>query len=132
LGHVAFPNLFLDATRLKVRDPDLHQVVSKRSWWPRGSPPTATVEVLGLAVGDSEPETSWAEFLLSLRNPGLGGVRLVFSHAHDGPTQSSPPQPKGGQLAALPGAFHLQRASKSAQGLGRHGRCGPAQRVRAP
>jgi putative transposase len=46
------------------------------------------VEVLGLAVGDSEAETSWAEFLRSLRNRGLGGVRLVVSHAHDGLTKA--------------------------------------------
>ena len=35
-------------------------------------------EVLGLAVGDSEAETFWTEFLRSLRRRGLGGVRLVI------------------------------------------------------
>jgi putative transposase len=45
-------------------------------------------EVLGLAVGDSEAETFWAEFLRSLRHRGLGGVRLVISDAHDGLTKA--------------------------------------------
>ncbi|GGN39154.1 hypothetical protein GCM10011578_085360 [Streptomyces fuscichromogenes] len=34
-------------------------------------------EVLGLMVGDSESETFWKEFLRSLRERGLSGVRLV-------------------------------------------------------
>lgn len=41
-------------------------------------------EVLGLAVGDSEAETFWTEFLRSLRRRGLAGVRLVISDAHEG------------------------------------------------
>jgi len=41
-------------------------------------------EVLGLAVGDSEDESFWTEFLRSLRRRGLAGVRLVISDAHEG------------------------------------------------
>ena len=41
-----------------------------------------------MAVGDSDAETFWAEFLRSLRNRGLGGVRLVVSDAHDGLTKA--------------------------------------------
>jgi transposase-like protein len=41
-------------------------------------------EVLGLAVGDSEAETFWTEFLRSLRRRGLAGVKLVISDAHEG------------------------------------------------
>jgi transposase-like protein len=88
LGHVAFPYLFLDATYLKVRDPDLHQVVSKAVVVATGITTAGDREVLGLAVGDSEAETFWAEFLRSLRNRGLGGVRLVVSDAHDGLTKA--------------------------------------------
>ena len=88
LGHVEFPYLFLDATYLKVRDPDLHQVVSKAVVVATGITTGGDREVLGLAVGDSEAETFWAEFLRSLRNRGLGGVRLVVSDAHDGLTKA--------------------------------------------
>jgi putative transposase len=88
LGHVGFPYLFLDATYLKVRDPDLHQVVSKAVVVATGITTAGDREVLGLAVGDSEAETFWAEFLRSLRNRGLGGVRLVISDAHDGLTKA--------------------------------------------
>ena len=41
-------------------------------------------EVLGCAVGDSETEAFWAEFLRGLRDRGLGGVQLVISDAHRG------------------------------------------------
>ena len=41
-------------------------------------------EVLGLDVGDSENETFWREFLTSLTDRGLAGVRLVISDAHAG------------------------------------------------
>lgn len=41
-------------------------------------------EVLGLAVGESEDGVLWAEFLRSLRNRGLTGVKLVTSDHHRG------------------------------------------------
>jgi len=41
-------------------------------------------EVLGVDIGDSEDETFWTRFLRSLRDRGLGGVRLVISDAHAG------------------------------------------------
>ncbi len=88
LGHTAFPYLFLDATYLKVRDPDLHQVASKAVVVATGITAAGDREVLGLAVGDSEAETFWAEFLRSLRHRGLGGVRLVISDAHHGLTKA--------------------------------------------
>jgi len=43
-------------------------------------------EVLGHAVGDSETEQFWAEFLRGLRDRGLTGVQLVISDAHRGLT----------------------------------------------
>ncbi len=36
-------------------------------------------EVLGCAVGDSETEAFWTEFLRDLRGRGLHGVQLVVS-----------------------------------------------------
>jgi transposase-like protein len=36
-------------------------------------------EVLGMAIGASEAETFWTEFLRSLTRRGLSGVKLVIS-----------------------------------------------------
>jgi putative transposase len=41
-------------------------------------------EVLGRAIGASEAETFWLEFLRSLARRGLRGVKLVISDAHEG------------------------------------------------
>ncbi len=41
-------------------------------------------EILGLDVGDSEDEVFWRGFLTSLKQRGLGGVRLVISDQHAG------------------------------------------------
>jgi transposase-like protein len=41
-------------------------------------------EVLGLAIGPSEAETFWTEFLRGLARRGLRGVKLVISDAHEG------------------------------------------------
>jgi putative transposase len=41
-------------------------------------------EVLGMAVGPSEAETFWTDFLRSLTRRGLRGVKLVISDAHEG------------------------------------------------
>jgi hypothetical protein len=45
-------------------------------------------ELLGLKVGDSESEPFWREFLASLKQRGLSGVRLVVSDAHVGLTKA--------------------------------------------
>ncbi|MCW2601291.1 MAG: family transposase [Frankiales bacterium] len=45
-------------------------------------------EVLGCAVGDSETEAFWTEFLRNLRDRGLGSVQLVISDAHRGLTNA--------------------------------------------
>ena len=41
-------------------------------------------EVLGLAIGTSEAETFWTDFLRKLARRGLRGVKLVVSDAHEG------------------------------------------------
>jgi putative transposase len=41
-------------------------------------------EVLGLAIGPSEAETFWTDFLRTLTRRGLRGVKLVISDAHEG------------------------------------------------
>jgi len=84
LGHVSFPYVYLDATYIKVRDPQLHQVVSKAVVVATGITAEGNREILGLSIGDSEAETFWSEFLRSLKTRGLAGVRLVISDAHEG------------------------------------------------
>jgi transposase-like protein len=82
LGQVAFPYVFLDATYLKGRVGG--QVVSRAVVVATGVTINGEREVLGCAVGDSEDEPFWAEFLRSLRTRGLAGVRLVISDHHLG------------------------------------------------
>ena len=71
LAHVEFPYIYLDATYVKARDTDLHQVVSRAVVIATGITAGGDREVLGLAVGDSEEESFWTEFLRSLRRRGL-------------------------------------------------------------
>ena len=82
LGHVEFPYVFLDATYLKGRVSG--QVVSRAVVVATGVSMNGDREVLGCAVGDSEDEAFWTEFLRSLRSRGLTGVRLVISDHHLG------------------------------------------------
>ena len=77
-----WPYLWLDATYVKVRQSG------------RIVPVAVTVavavndqgrrEVLGMAIGASEAETFWTEFLRSLARRGLRGVQLVISDDHKG------------------------------------------------
>ena len=41
-------------------------------------------EILGMAIGTSEAETFWVEFLRKLKRRGLAGVKLVILDAHEG------------------------------------------------
>jgi putative transposase len=84
LGHVAFPYVYLDATYINVRDDALGQVVSRAVVIAAGITADGRREVLGVDIGDSEDETFWTRFLRSLKDRGLGGVRLVISDAHAG------------------------------------------------
>ena len=52
--------------------------------WSTGITEDGGREVLGVMVGDSESEASWTAFLRSLRERGLGGVRLVIGDHHLG------------------------------------------------
>ena len=88
LGHTGFPYVYLDATYINVRDDALGQVVSRAVVVATGITAEGGREVLGVDIGDSEDETFWTRFLRSLRDRGLGGVRLVISDAHAGLTAS--------------------------------------------
>jgi putative transposase len=83
LDHIEFPYVYLDATYLHVRNAT-SQVCSMAVIVATGITADGSREVLGLDVGDSEDEVFWRGFLRSLRQRGLGGVRLVISDAHAG------------------------------------------------
>lgn len=82
LDHQRFVYVWLDATYVHVREAG--QVVSKAVVIATGCRADGHREVLGVDVGDSENETFWTEFLRSLKDRGLDGVRLVISDAHAG------------------------------------------------
>lgn len=75
--------MYLDATYLHVRNAT-QQVVSMAVVVATAVTATGEREVLGLDIGDSEDEVFWTAFLTSLKDRGLGGVRLVISDQHAG------------------------------------------------
>ncbi|MFI9332165.1 IS256 family transposase [Kitasatospora sp. NPDC052868] len=82
LDHTRFPYAYLDATYCKARVN--HQIVSRAVVVATGITEDGGREVLGVMVGDSETEVFWADFLRSLRERGLTGVRLVIGDHHSG------------------------------------------------
>jgi putative transposase len=86
LDHAHFPYVYLDATYLHGRLGRNLQVVSRAVVVAIGINALGYREVLGIAVGDSEAEAFWRQFLGSLKERGLTGTRLVISDAHLGLT----------------------------------------------
>ena len=82
LDHISFPYVFVDATYCKVRVGG--RVVSQAVVIATGVSADGRREVLGSAVGDSETQAFWADFLRALRERGLHGVQLVISDHHRG------------------------------------------------
>jgi putative transposase len=77
-----WPYVWIDATYLKVRRAG--RIVSVAVIYAIGVNSDGRREVLGMAVGSSEAETFWTDFLRSLTRRGLRGVKLVISDAHEG------------------------------------------------
>jgi putative transposase len=77
-----WPYVWLDATYVKVRQGG--RIVSVAVTIAIGVNNDGRREVLGMAVGSSEAETFWTEFLRTLARRGLRGVKLVISDAHEG------------------------------------------------
>jgi transposase-like protein len=86
LDHARFPYVYLDATYLHGRLGRNMQVVSRAVVVAIGINALGFREVIGIAVGDSEAEGFWRQFLGSLKERGLDGTRLVISDAHLGLT----------------------------------------------
>jgi putative transposase len=72
-----WPYLWLDATYVKVREAG--RIVPVAMTIAVGVNGDGRREVLGMAVGASEAETFWLDFLRSLARRGLRGVKLVIS-----------------------------------------------------
>src|ERR1700704_1677361 len=77
-----WPYLWLDATYVKARRDG--RIVSVAVIVAVGVNGDGRREVLGLAIGASEAETFWTDFLRKLARRGLRGVKLVVSDAHEG------------------------------------------------
>lgn len=77
-----WPYLWIDATYVKSREAG--RIVSKAAIIGAAVNTEGVREVLTLAVGPSEAEPPWTEFLRSLTRRGLRGVKLVISDAHEG------------------------------------------------
>lgn len=78
----SYPYLWLDALYLKVRQN--HRIVSAAVVIAIGVKDSGEREVVGFAVGASEEQAFWLEFLRSLVARGLHGIQLVISDAHEG------------------------------------------------
>ena len=77
-----WPYLWLDATYVKVRANG--RIVSVAVIVAVAVNSDGRREVLGIAIGASEAETFWTDFLRTLARRGLRGVKLVISDAHEG------------------------------------------------
>src|SRR6516165_7979472 len=77
-----WPYVWLDATYVKVRQNG--RIISVAVTIAVGVNSDGRREVLGMAVGASEAETFWTDFLRRLARRGLRGVKLVISDAHQG------------------------------------------------
>jgi putative transposase len=101
----ACPYLYLDARYEKVRQSGI--VREAAVLIAVGVDEAGQRQVLGVSVALSEQEVHWRQFLRSLVERGLSGVRLVISDAHEGL--------KAARLSVLGGVpwqrcqFHLQQ-----------------------
>ena len=77
-----WPYLWIDATYVKVRQAG--RIVSVAVIIAVGVNTDGMREILGIAVGPSEAEPFWIDFLRGLTHRGLRGVKLVISDAHLG------------------------------------------------
>ena len=77
-----WPYLWLDATYVKVREAG--RIVPVAVTIAVGVNADGRREVLDMAVGSSEAEPFWLDFLRTLKRRGLAGVKLVISDAHEG------------------------------------------------
>jgi hypothetical protein len=102
-----WPCIWLDATYVKV--PRAGRIVSVPVIIALGVNSDGRREILGMAIGASEAETFWTQFLRTLARRGLHGVKLVISDAHEG-VNAAAAKVLLGDLATLSGSHHAQPA----------------------
>ena len=78
----AWPYLWLDATYVKGREG--RRIISRAVIIAVAVNEDGKRKVLGVATGASEAETFWTEFLRSLADRGLQGMKLVIADDHKG------------------------------------------------
>jgi putative transposase len=78
----AWPYLWIDATYVQVREQG--RIVSTAVIIATAVNTDGRREVVGMATGPSEAEPFWTDFLRSLADRGLRGVRLVVADDHKG------------------------------------------------
>ena len=103
----AWPYLWLDATYVKVREGG--RIVSRAVIIAVAVNEDGKREVLGVATGPSEAETFWTEFLRSLADRGLRGVKLVIADDHKGRQSCAQPVGVGRKLPLGMVALRLRR-----------------------
>jgi len=80
LGAITY--LYLDARYEKVRENS--QIRDAAVLIATGITPQGERQVLGVSVSLSEQEAQWKDFLKSLKDRGLNGVKLIISDSHEG------------------------------------------------
>ena len=120
LQESGYAYVYMDATYLHGRLGKAMQVCSRAVVVAMGVNVDGRRELLGLKVGDSESEGFWSEFIASLKERGLAGVKLVISDAHGGLTKAIRRQLQGcvWQRCRVHFARNLlQRVPKAHQGM---------------
>jgi transposase-like protein len=120
LQEAGYAYVYLDATYLKGRLGKALQVCSRAVVVAMGVYADGRLELLGIKVGDSETEGFWSEFIASLKERGLTGVKLVVSDTHVGLTKAIRRQLQGcvWQRCRVHFARNLlQRVPKAHQGM---------------
>ena len=77
-----YPFLMVDAIYIKARDN--HRVRNKSLLVAIGVNEEGYREIIGFHLSESESETSWDEFFISLKQRGLKSPRLITSDSHKG------------------------------------------------
>lgn len=77
-----YPFLTIDATYFKVRENS--RVISKALMIAYAVSDDGIKEIIGFGVYKNESKETWNDFLKSLKNRGLKGVRIIISDAHEG------------------------------------------------
>ena len=99
-----WPYVWMDATYIKVRRAG--RIVSVAVIIAVGVNNDGRREVLGMAIGHSQAEVFWTDFLRSLARRGLRGVKLVISDSHEGinPTRMKASRRPSPRCCAQPGS----------------------------